>query len=161
MDAAPILAKIAQALDDCGLDAILVGNAAAALRGAPVTTLDFDFMFRKTALNLRKLKRLAESLGASILKPYYPASDLYRIVQEESGLQLDFMPRLHGIKSFEALKSRATAINFEGSLLLVADLADIIRSKRALGRPKDRAVLEILEKTRNEEGKSSPKTRKP
>jgi hypothetical protein len=31
--------------------------------------------------------------------------------------------------------------------LLVADLADVIRSKRAAGRPKDRAVLPILRDT--------------
>ena len=47
--------KIAKTFDDCRLEAILVGNAAAALQGAPVTTLDFDFMFRKTPVNLKKL----------------------------------------------------------------------------------------------------------
>jgi hypothetical protein len=34
-----------------------------------------------------------------------------------------------------------------GHWLLVADPADIIGSKRAAGRPRDKAVLEILEKT--------------
>ena len=69
----------------------MVGNAAAALRGAPVTTLDIDFMFRKTRANMEKLKRLADNLQATILKPYYPASGLYRIVRDDEGLQLDFM----------------------------------------------------------------------
>lgn len=40
----------------------VVSCAAAALQGAPVTTMDFDFVFRKTPANLRKLKRLAASL---------------------------------------------------------------------------------------------------
>jgi hypothetical protein len=48
-----------------------------ALQGAPVTTLDFDFLFRKTPRNLAKLKAVAKSLGAVVMKPYYPASDLY------------------------------------------------------------------------------------
>ena len=111
-------------------------------------------MFRKTPLNIAKLKRLASSMGAVILKPFYPVSDLYRVLQEDSGIQLDFMAHLHGVKSFDSLRSPATAINFAGAPLLVADLEDIIRSKRSLGRKKDRAVLEILEKTRDEkEGK--------
>jgi hypothetical protein len=63
MDAAPILAKIAQALEKHGLEAVLIGNAAAALQGAPVTTVDFDFFFRKTPANLNKLKRIAADLA--------------------------------------------------------------------------------------------------
>jgi hypothetical protein len=45
MDARPILVMIARALQEQGLEAILIGNAAAALQGAPVTTVDFDFLY--------------------------------------------------------------------------------------------------------------------
>lgn len=85
MDARPVLFRIASLLEEHGLDAVLIGNAAAALHGAPVTTVDFDFMFRKTPANLRKLKTLAKALGAVILRPYYPASDLFRIVRDDDG----------------------------------------------------------------------------
>lgn len=64
------------------LEAVLIGNAAAALQGSPVTTQDLDFLFRKTPLNLRKLKRLADDLEAVILHPFYPASGLYRFVRD-------------------------------------------------------------------------------
>ena len=153
MNAEPVLAKIAKTLQDCRLEAILVGNAAAALQGAPVSTLDFDFMFRKTPVNLKKLKTVSENLGLTFSQPYYPASDLYRLVRKDSGLQLDFMSRLHGVKSFESLKSRATEVHFGTASILVADLKDIIRSKRALGRAKDLAVLDLLEKTQDEKEK--------
>ncbi len=153
MDAEPILKEIARALDGCRLEAVLVGNAAAALQGAPVTTLDFDFMFRKTPANLKKLKALADRLSGRILTPYYPLSDLYRLVVDDRGVQLDSMPKLHGIRSFEGLKARAARTRFGGYLLLVADLRDIIRSKKALGRPKDLAVLGILEETLDEKEK--------
>ena len=91
MDARPLLARIARMLEEQRLEAVLIGNAAAALQGAPVTTVDFDFMFRKTPANLRKLKALARALDAVILRPYYLASDLFRIVRDDDGLQLDFM----------------------------------------------------------------------
>jgi len=61
MDARPILFTLARVLEEEGLEAVMIGNAAAALHGAPVTTLDFDFLFRKTPGNLRKLKAVAKS----------------------------------------------------------------------------------------------------
>jgi hypothetical protein len=153
MNAEPVLAKIAKTFQDCRLEVVLVGNAAAALQGAPVSTLDFDFMFRKTPVNLKKLKKVAEILGLSLSQPYYPASELYRLVHKDSGLQLDFMSRLHGVKSFESLRSRASEVYFGTTGIYVADLKDIIRSKRALGRAKDLAVLDLLEKTQTEKEK--------
>ncbi len=55
MDAAPILIPVSRVLREAGLEAIMIGNAAAALQGAPVTTVDVDFFFRRTPANLRKL----------------------------------------------------------------------------------------------------------
>jgi len=151
MNGEPLLIKVAKVLAEHRLEAVMVGNAAAALRGAPVTTLDIDFMFRKTALNLKKLKGVANSFDAVILRPYYPVSELYRVVNDDQGLQLDFMAKLHGIRSFEGLRSRAADVTFGSHGLKIACLADIIKSKRATGRDRDLAVLPILEKTLHEQ----------
>jgi predicted nucleotidyltransferase len=151
MNAEPLLNKIARVLAEHHLEVVMVGNAAAALHGAPVTTLDVDFMFRKTARNLKKLKAVARDMQAVILKPYYPVSDLYRLVNDDQGLQLDFMARIHGVRSFEGLRSRAVRVRFDGHELLIATLSDIIISKRAAGRSRDLAVLEVLEKTLDEQ----------
>jgi predicted nucleotidyltransferase len=147
MDATPLLQKIAKALYHVRLEVIMIGNAAAALHGAPVTTLDIDFMFRKTSQNLQKLKMLADELDARILKPFYPLSSLYRIMNDETGVQLDFMSELHGIASFESLRSDAIEVEFSGYTVKVASLESIIQSKKAVGRPKDQAVIAILEQT--------------
>ncbi len=160
MNAEPLLVKIASALAATRLEAVMVGNAAAALHGAPVTTLDIDFMFRKTRANMKKLKCLADDLQATILKPYYPVSGLYRIVRDDEGLQLDFMSSLHGIRSFEGLLARADKVSFGKNELWVASLRDIIKSKRAAGRSRDLAVLEILETTLNEQEKLEETTRR-
>ena len=151
MDVRPVLFRIAKLLEEYGLEAVLIGNAAAALHGAPVTTVDFDFMFRKTPANLRKLKAVAVALEAVIMRPYYPASDLYRIVREDDGLQIDFMATIHGVRSLASLRSRASTVEFDKIKLLVADLSDIVKSKRAAGRARDKAVLKILEKALLEE----------
>jgi predicted nucleotidyltransferase len=159
MDAKPWLVEIGHLLREVGLEAVLIGNAAAAMQGAPVTTLDFDFLFRRTPRNLRKLKALAGALGATILRPYYPASDLYRIVRETDGLQLDFMATIHGIRSFEGLRARALMVEIDGVSMFVASLADIIRSKKAARRPRDLAVLEILEKALEEAERQNSEAR--
>ncbi|MBI4012437.1 MAG: hypothetical protein HY359_09030 [Candidatus Rokubacteria bacterium] len=153
MNARPLLERLARTLAARRLDAVLVGNAAAALQGAPVTTLDFDFMFRNTGGNVRKLRAVARDLGAVILTPFYPASQLFRLVNEDMGLQADFMARLDGVRSFEGLRARATPAAFAGAALLVADLRDIIRSKRAANRARDRAVLPLLEATLREKAR--------
>jgi hypothetical protein len=147
MDSTPLLGRVVVALAEQKLEAILIGNAAAAMQGAPVTTLDFDFMFRDTPTNLRKLKAVARLLDAVILRPFYPVSKLYRMVDDSSGLQADFMPVIHGVRSFEGLRSRAIEYTIGTIKVKVASLPDIIASKKAAGRDRDLAVLPVLEQT--------------
>lgn len=155
MDAAPILYKLAQLLDEHRLEAILIGNAAAALHGAPVSTLDLDFMFRRTRRNVEKLKRVAAGLEATVFRPFYPVSQLWRIMRDD-GLQIDFMSSVDGVPSFEGLRKRSQQVDFAGHPVAVADLEDILKSKRAADRPQDRAVLHVLERTLRE--KKKPET---
>src|SRR3954447_19267994 len=110
MDAKPILVAVARALREQGLEAILIGNAAAALQGAPVTTVDFDFMVRKAPTTIRKLERIADALDAVLFTPHYPASNLYRLTRDDDQLQLDFMTQIHGVRSFNGLRSRAQQV---------------------------------------------------
>ena len=111
-------------------------------------------MFRKTPTNLAKLKRVADDLGAMVLRPYYPASQLYRMTRDRDGLQLDFMAKIDGIRSFESLRGRASPVKFGDHDLLVASLADIIKSKERAGREQDLAVLPILRRTLREKEKA-------
>lgn len=150
MNAEPLLGRIAKLLTTHRLDVVLIGNAAAALQGSPVTTVDLDFMLLDTARNLQKLRRLARDLDAMVLRALYPRSGLFRVVRDRDGLQLDFMTKIDGIRSFEALRSRATVVRFSRYEVRVASLEDIIRSKAAANRPEDRAVLPILRRTLRE-----------
>ena len=160
MDASPMLTSLLRAFAAQRLETVLIGNAAAAMQGAPVTTLDFDFMFRDTPTNLRKLRAIAKSLDAVILRPYYPVSKLYRLVDDATGLQADFMPVIHGVRSFEGLRSRAIDRRLNGLCVLVASLDDIIASKKAAGRDRDLAVLPVLEQTRRAMAKGPDKPRR-
>lgn len=155
MTAQPILAAVARALKKVNLDAVLIGNAAAALHGAPVTTIDLDFFIRKSPGNLRKLKALAIELNGIILRPFYPVSGLYRLSRNPDNLQLDFMTAIDGVNSFEGVRARSSEFAIGEQPLRVAALSDIVASKTAANRPSDRAVLDILKATLNEENSAS------
>jgi predicted nucleotidyltransferase len=159
VDATPYLVEIGRCLHDVRLEAVLIGNAAAALQGAPVTTVDFDFMFRKSSRNLQKLKALARALGATVLRPYYPASDLFRVVRDD-GLQIDFMGSIHGIRSFEGLRDRSTNLDIDDTSIRIASLPDIIKSKKAARRPRDLAVLDVLERALEERTQQTKNARR-
>jgi predicted nucleotidyltransferase len=149
MNAESALRRIARALEHARLEAVLIGLAAAALQGAPVTTDDFDFFFRWTPRNLDKLRQVAKELKAGRFgQPFYPISRMIRI--ESSDLQVDFMPQIHGLRSFEGVRDRSEWIEGPDWAVRVADLKDIIKSKRAAKRPKDLAVLPVLEQTQYE-----------
>ena len=123
MDAQPELSLLVNALNQHGLEAILIGNMAAALHGAPVSTVDIDLFFRKTPRNLQKLKLVAVALEAVILRPYYPVSALFRLQRESDGLQIDFMGHIDGVKSYEA--SYTTKAGKKGEFACKADGAEI------------------------------------
>src|SRR4051794_39171593 len=126
MDAGPLLGEILKAMHRHRLEGILICNAGAPFHGAPVTTLDFDFMFRETPLNLRNLKAVSRELDAVTLRPYFPVSKLYRMVNDDRGFQADFMPVIHGVRSFNSLRSHAVGADIAGQPLLLASLSDII-----------------------------------
>lgn len=60
------------------------------------------------------------------------------------------MTNIHGVSSFNSLRSRAIEMEVERRKVLVAGLADIIKSKKEAGRAKDIAGLMVLEETLRE-----------
>jgi hypothetical protein len=56
------------------------------------------------------------------------------------------MTGIHGARSFNSIRSRAVEVEIGEERVQVAALADIIAIKRAANRPRDDAVLDVLEK---------------
>jgi len=141
------LVTVARALRVAKLEAIVIGNSASMLNGAPVTTQDIDLLIRDTRPNRRKLARFAEEIGGSAPMP---VSELSKVEWIEGRLAVPIeihFDRISGGLTFSTLRSRAQLVMVGDEKLVVASLADVIRSKQAAGRPKDRAVLPILRDT--------------
>jgi hypothetical protein len=141
------LIALAKALRAAKLEAIVIGNSASMLNGAPVTTQDIDLLIRDTRPNRQKLARFADEIGGSAPMP---VSDLSKVqwIEGRLGVPVEIhYDRISGGLTFTSLRSRAQVVVVGDETLLVASLADVIRSKKAAGRPKDRAVLPILRDT--------------
>ena len=66
-------------------------------------------------------------------------------------MQVDLTGQAHGVKSFNRVRSNAVRLEISGRTILVASLADIIKSKKEANRPQDVAVLHVLQRTLEEQ----------
>jgi len=140
---------IANALQRSGLgESVLIGTMAAAVHGARVLTDDFDYLVPPYRDLSKRIQTMATILGASVHPPKRPYGTTMLFVTP-SNMQIDLLVRIDGIRSFRALRTRAKVYADLGNTP-VATLRDVIRSKRAAGRPKDMAIIPELEATLHE-----------
>ena len=64
---------------------------------------------------------------------------------ETTAGDVDLSFRPSGTSGYEDLRVAAERFDLDGVEVMVASLADVIRSKRAADRPKDREALPVLE----------------
>jgi hypothetical protein len=129
------------------LEAVVIDNSASMLNGAPVTTQDIDLLVRDTKAKRRKLARFAEEIGGSSPRPVSESSNVETIEGDLAVPVEIHFNRIAGGLTFSSVRSRAQLVAIGDEKLAVAALADVIRSKEAANRPKDRAVLPILRDT--------------
>jgi hypothetical protein len=129
------------------LEAVVIGNSASMLNGAPVTTQDIDLLIRDTKVNRRKLARFAKEIGGASPMPVSELSNV-EFIEGDLAVPVEIhFDRISGGLTFSSVRSRAELVSVGDEKLAVAALADVIRSKEAANRPKDRAVLPILRDT--------------
>ena len=141
------LEELLRALGSSGLEAIIVGSVAAALQGAPITTQDVDLLIRDTPRNREKLNKLCERLGEVKLVQPSPVSRTLSTVG--TAVQVDILfDELPSTRArFESLRSRSLKVPIGQQVAVMASLEDVIASKAAADRDKDRAQLPVLKNT--------------
>jgi hypothetical protein len=139
------IVQVLGALKATRLEAIVVGNVAAILQGVPVTTQDLDLLVRDTPLNRQKIDAMGAVLGARPRR-ISPLADVLRIDAPGGTVDVVFA-HLPGGLSFERVRARAVRLALGAQRAVVARLEDVIASKAAADRPKDRAQLPILRDT--------------
>lgn len=140
--------EIARAFQEAGVEYLFLGKSGAILLGYPGTTQDVDVFPERTPENGRRianaLKKLGFEISAELEKEIVSGKDFVQIKTGPFDVDLVFAP--DGIDNFAEAKARGIIIG----IFHVANLKDIIASKRASGRQKDMIDLPLLENFRIE-----------
>ena len=138
---------------------VLIGGLAAITHGAPIVTQDVDICHARDDENLHRLADAltevhAELRGADPGLPFrldaaaLRAGDTFTFTTDVGWLDILGTPA--GTTGFEDLARTADRFDLFGQRALVASVDDLIRMKRAAGRPKDLLAVEELGALRDE-----------
>lgn len=137
-----------------GVQFVLVGGFAANVHGSPLLTSDVDITPKAHPDNLTRLSAALTELGARIrtegIEPLPFAHDAMSLAAAgDRNLttrfgDLDISMTPSGTRGYEDLRQDAVEVEIKGVPVLLASLADIVRSEDAAGRDKDRRALPVL-----------------
>lgn len=147
--------EILGALSRNGVRYVLIGGFAAVIHGSPYVTTDVDIVPESSSANLSRLSAALSELGARVWTSSEPDGlpfrhdaeslgrvQIWNLVTDHGRLDITFQPS--GTAGFADLSRDALHLTILGAAVDVAALADIVRSKEAAGREKDRLTLPIL-----------------
>jgi hypothetical protein len=146
-------------LERHGVRYVVVGALAAAAAGAPVVTRDLDITPAREPENLVRLASALRELDArlrtasDVAGVSFPidaealaGTEIWTLTTRVGELDVVFQPA--GTHGFDDLRRSARRIEVaDGVAVLVASLADVVRSKEASARAKDIAQLPLLRQT--------------
>ena len=153
------LERLLAALDEAGVDYIIIGGVAARAHGSARLTDDLDVSYARDPANLA---RVIEALAP--LRPYLRGAPPglpfeWSVATVRAGLNftlttdagsIDLLGEIVGGGRYEDLLSHALTITIFGREVRLLDLPWLIHVKRAAGRPKDLEVLAELEALKEE-----------
>jgi hypothetical protein len=147
--------QIIATLDEHQVRYVIIGGLAAVLHGSPIVTADADICPARDKENLRRLAGALRALRARLRvagEPEgvaFPYDDVFlanvqvlNLTTPYGDLDLSYIPS--GTSGYDDLVGNASRIMIGASEVHVASLEDVVRSKEAANREKDRAVLPIL-----------------
>lgn len=148
--------ELADAFQREGVDYLFIGKSGMILLGYPSTTQDLDIFTPKDPKNAPKIIRALERLGFVMDAPLRSAITEGRdFIQIKNGpFDLDIVHAPDGIENYAFAKARRIV----HEKYPIASLDDIIASKRASNRLKDRNEIPLLEAFKQEYERSHPQS---
>ena len=153
---------ICSAFDAEGVRFVVIGGFAATIHGSPLPTSDVDIVPERGDENLERLARSLSGLHARLRTDAGPGDVridrgflrampfMLNLVTDHGDVDLTFAPA-GGLDGFDGWDARAVDTEIAPGLVIrIGALDDIIDSKRAADRAKDRAAIPYLESLRDE-----------
>lgn len=124
---------------------LLIGGYAIGCYGKPRATEDIDFWVGTDSDNATRVFKALEEFGVG------PNHETLKILQEEDKIvrigyapfRVEMLTTISGV-DFEDCYKRKQSHEVDGMLIDVISLDDLKKNKKASGRPKDIADLEVL-----------------
>lgn len=134
---------------------VLIGGMGAVAHGSPLPTRDVDITPEASRSNLDRLADALRALDARVRHPDIPeglpfscdatslaAAIFWNLSTPHGDLDISFTPA--GTTGYASLSGAAEPFAFRGVRIQLASLDDIVRSKAAANRDKDRRALPVL-----------------
>jgi hypothetical protein len=147
------LRPLLELLDRHAVDFIVIGGIAGIVHGSAHPTYDFDVVYARDEPNLRRMAAALTELGVTLRGappdlPFEPdartlAAGCNFTFESEYG-SFDILGEAAGMRDYATMRADAIAEELWGFPVRVASLADLVRMKRAAGRPKDKSMAEEL-----------------
>jgi hypothetical protein len=151
--------EVFRAFDRHGVRFVVIGGVGARLLGSPTVTRDTDVCYERSPENLERLAAALVDLevrlrGVDEDVPFIldartlAAGDHFTFTSRAG--DVDVLGTPAGVAGFAELDRRAVPFDLGDFTVRVASIDDLIRMKRAAGRPKDLIEVEVLGAVRDE-----------
>jgi hypothetical protein len=142
--------RVVRALNDEGVEYVVVGGLAVAAHGVVRATRDLDLVPAGNELNMDRLAQCLTALGGQ-----HPIEELltgaalarpvsFKVATRHGDVQV--LNRMHGVPPFEQLQRDQMTVEIASDVLAPVCSLDHLRAmKRAADRPRDRVDLAELE----------------
>ena len=135
--------SLLKSLKDHKVRFVIIGATAFPVHGYSRATLDIDIFIKPETSNAEKTLSALEEFGYDVKDITVDELLTKKILIRQSLVETDIHPYVKGV-SFDKVWQNKVKAKFGDTFVWFASLDDLIKMKKAAGRPKDREDLKYL-----------------